>query len=222
RVGFAYSPHWGSGGVGHFLFGDNDATVIRGGYSIAYDPAFYNILLNVSTSTPNVFNNTINNNSSLTAPLFRLPANPTGDVVRSALGSFIQTNTFDPRFFNQTIVSPNFHSPYSQQWSLTFQRQINRNSLFDIRYVGNHGIGLFQSLNRNPRIDNLFNGFTSAGFGGTTFTFPGFPNLVPSGITPLSCTDVAGTPDNEGACNGRVLPQGLLRSSEYTGSSISQ
>src|ERR1041384_3050542 len=219
RVGFAWSPRWGKSGVGHLLFGENDATVIRGGYSIAYDPAFYNILLNVSTSSPVVFNNTINNNSSLTAPLFRLPANPTGDVVRSSLGSFIQTNTFDPRFFNETIVSSNFHSPYSQQWSLTFQRQVNRNSVFDIRYVGNHGIGLFQSLNRNPRIDFLQNGFTSAGFGGTTFTFPGFPNLT-AGYTPLVCTDVAGTPDNEGACNGRILPQGLLRSRENTGQSI--
>ena len=79
-------------GISFVLVGKHSKSVIRGGYSIAYDPAFYNILLNVSTSAPSVFLNTINNNTSLTAPLFRLPANPTGDVVRSNLGSFLQLN----------------------------------------------------------------------------------------------------------------------------------
>ena len=215
RVGFAWVPHFGNGDFAKTLFGENDATVIRGGYSIAYDPAFYNILLNVSTSTPNVFNNTINNNSSLTAPLFHMPANPTGDVVRSAFGASLQKNTFDPRFFNETIVGRDFHAPYSQQWSVGVQRQISRNNVAEIRYVGNHGVGLFQTINRNPNVNTLVNGFTIAGFG----TFPGFPNLLPAGTTPLSCVDDPTTADNEGVCNGRILRQGLLRSRENTGSS---
>src|SRR5436305_1278717 len=192
----------GNGDFAKTLFGENDATVIRGGYSIAYDPAFYNILLNVSTSTPNVFNNTLNNNASLTSPLFRLPANPTGDVVRSAFGSSLQRNTFDPRFFNETIVSPNFHSPYSQQWSFGLQRQVNRNNVFEIRYVGNHGVGLFQTINRNPDVSRIVSGFTIPGFG----TFPGFPNLV-GNVTPLTCVNDPATADNEGVCNNRLLRQ---------------
>lgn len=215
RFGFAWSPRFGSNGMfKRLLFGENDATVIRGGYSIAYDPAFYNILLNVSTSAPVVFLNTILNNTSLTSPLFRMPANPTGDVVRSALGSFLQKNTFDPRFFNETVVANNFHSPYSQQWSFGIQRQLNRNNVVEVRYVGNHAVGLFQSNNRNPRIDTIVNGFTIAGFG----TFPGFPNLV-RGATPLTCVDDPTTPDNEGVCNGRVVRQGLIRSRDNTASS---
>ncbi len=209
RVGFAWSPRMGNGRMAKWLFGENDATVVRGGYSIAYDPAFYNILLNVSTSAPAVFNNQINN------PTIGIPANPTGDVVRAAFASGIQKNTFDPRLFTQTIVSPNFHSPYSQQWSFSVQRQINRNNVAEIRYVGNHGIGLFQSINRNPFIGNLVNGFSLFGF-----TFPGFPNLVPAGITPQTCVDDPATPAvNEGVCNGRILKQGLLRSRENTGTS---
>ncbi|MCA1592259.1 MAG: carboxypeptidase regulatory-like domain-containing protein [Acidobacteria bacterium] len=236
RVGFAYSPRWGNGGFSRMLFGENDATVIRGGYSIAYDPAFYNLLLNVSTSTPTVFNNTINNTGTLTAPLFRLPANPTGDVVRSALGAFIQRNTFDPKFFNQTRVGQDFHSPYSQQYSFGIQRQFNRNNVAEIRYVGNHGVGLFQSINRNPFVGSnirrtsgslagtfsnggIANGFTSAGFGSTVFNFPAFPNLLPPGVAPLTCIDNTATPDNEGVCNGRILQQGQLRTRENTGSS---
>ncbi|HEV8588955.1 MAG TPA: carboxypeptidase regulatory-like domain-containing protein [Pyrinomonadaceae bacterium] len=226
RFGFAWVPHMGGGSFNHFLFGDNDATVIRGGYSIAYDPAFYNILLNVSTSTPTVFNNTINNTcttppcstdagfiAQLTSPVFRLPANPTGDVVRAALGSQLQKNTFDPRFFNETVVGPDFHAPYSQQWSIGVQRQINRNNVAEIRYVGNHGVGLFQTINRNPDIRRIFNGFTLGGV-----TFPGFPQLL-HGAVPLTCTDNPATLDNEGVCNGRILPQGNIRSRENTASS---
>jgi outer membrane receptor protein involved in Fe transport len=214
RFGFAWVPRFGEGKFAKTMLGEHDATVIRGGYSIAYDPAFYNILLNVSTATPTVFNNTINNNSSLTAPLFRLPASPTGDVVRAAFSSSLQKNTFDPRFFNETIVGSDFHSPYSQQWSMGIQRQINRNNVAEIRYVGNHGVGLFQTINRNPDISNLYNGFSISGFG----TFPNFRSLL-GGAVPLTCTDDPTTADNEGVCNGRILRQGNVRSRENTGSS---
>jgi hypothetical protein len=152
----------------------------------------------------------------LTAPLFQLPANPTGDVVRASLGSFLQKNTFDPRWLTQTQVGSDFHSPYSKQWSFGVQRQINRNNVAEVRYVGNSGHGLFQTVNRNPSIANLVNGFTSAGFGGTPFTFPGFPQLA-NGNTPLVCVNDPLTPDNEAACNGRIVPgRGLIRSRENT------
>lgn len=222
RIGFAYTPRVKSGLFGALL-GDGD-TVFRGGYSIAYDPAFYNILLNVSTSAPAVFLNTIPNNASLGSPTFRLPANPTGDVVRGQLSSFLQRNTFDPRLLNQTIVADDFHSPYAQQWSFGFQRQLNRDNVAEARYVGGRGVGLFQSINRNPFLGvpgsatngGLVSGFRSAGGGGTVFTFPAFPSAL-GGLTPLSCTNTAGTLDNEGVCNGRILPQGLVRSRENTG-----
>jgi hypothetical protein len=216
RLGFAWSPHMGDGRFAKMFFGDRDATVIRSGYSIAYDPAFYNILLNVSTSSPIVFNNTINTTGTLAAPLFRLPANPTGDVVRTSLGAFLQKNTFDPRFFSQTIVGNDFHAPMAQQWSFSIQRQINRNNVAEVRYVGNHGSGLFQSINRNPLISNLYNGIPDFGFG----AFPSFRNLLPAGAVPQVCADnPATTGVNEGVCNGRLLPQGLLRSRENTATS---
>jgi outer membrane receptor protein involved in Fe transport len=210
RIGLAYTPRVKSGLFGALL-GDG-ATVFRGGYSIAYDPAFYNILLNVSTSAPQVFLNTI---SSAQAPSLTLPANPTGTNVRSQLSNFLQRNTFDPRLLNQTIVGNDFHSPYAQQYSFGIQRQINRDNVAEVRYVGSHGVGLFQSINRNPNLLNLKNGFTSAGFGATPFTFPAFPSAL-GGFTPLSCANNTATLDNEAACNGRILPVGLLRSRENT------
>jgi hypothetical protein len=221
RVGFSYSPRWGDGWFSKVLFGGNDQSVIRGGYSIAYDPAFYNILLNVSTSTPTVFNNTLTDTGAVGSPILNLalPANPTGDVVRNTYQSFLQRNTFDPRFLTWTTVNSDFHSPYAQQWSFGIQRQLGRNNVAEVRYVGNRGVGLFQSLNRNPQFNRIFSGFTSAGAGSTSFTFPGFPNLV-GGNTPVTCVDNPATPDNEGACNGRLLAgRGLIRSRENTATS---
>jgi len=39
NIGFAWTPHIFEGLLGH------DKTVVRGGFRIAYDPAFYNIFL---------------------------------------------------------------------------------------------------------------------------------------------------------------------------------
>jgi hypothetical protein len=46
---------------------------------------------------------------------------------------------------------------------------LSKNAAVEARYVGNHGYDLFQTLNANPNIANLFNQF---------------PNLVPAGLTP--------------------------------------
>src|SRR5215469_13161379 len=75
-VGFAYSPQWGG-----FLTG-NGKTTFRGGYRMLYDPPFYNIYLNVATSTPEVFLQTFT--GALLAGK-QLPAVPTGPNVRALL-----------------------------------------------------------------------------------------------------------------------------------------
>ena len=209
RVGFVYSPRFSDGVLGR-IFGNNE-TVISGGFGIAYDATFYNLMLNISTSSPLVF---------LTTTVLPVPDPvPTGDKVRAAAvaAGAIAFNTFDPRFFSRTLVSDDFRSPYSEQWSLRWQRSISRDKVFEIRYVGTHGVGLFQTINRNPNIANLYNGFNrnayleSASGELRTFNFPGFPNLVPSGAKPLVCTDNPATKDNEAACNGRIYPYGIAR-----------
>lgn len=207
RLGFVYTPNF-KGGIMEKLFGDDD-TIIRGGYGISYDAAFYNLLLNISTSSPLVF---------LTTTTLPVPdALPTGDKVRGAAvaAGAIRFNTFNPQFFNRTVVKEDFRSPYIQQWSFGLQRQLSRNYVVEARYVGNHQVGLFQSINPNPFVGNLINGFsrtfrTSATGANQTLTFRGFPELFP-GVKPLTCVDNTATPDNEAACNGRIFPYGAAR-----------
>ena len=226
RLGFAWTPRFGGDGFMKSFLGE-DATVVRGGYSIAYDPPFYNILLNISTNAPVVFNSTTANPAVPTAAnptLFPAPSSLFGPDVRAFAEDrgLIIKGVVDPRFQNQVPVSSDFHLPYAQQWSIGIQRQINRNNVAEVRYVGTHAVGLFQTNNRNPRIDRLINGFTIAGI-----RFPGFPNLVPAGLTPLvagtaPCINDPATPfiNEANQCNGRALPRGRILARENTASSI--
>jgi len=161
-IGFAYSPQWGG-----FLTG-NGKTVFRGGYRYLYDPPYYNIYINVSSSAPVVFLNTLPSPGS-----HALPSTPTGPNVRSSLSSFIQKGVFDPRTFAQTRIAPNFGADRVQSWNLGIEREITKNSAIEARYVGNHGSGLFQTVNGNPFIADLA---------------ADFPNLVAPGLTPCPAT----------------------------------
>jgi hypothetical protein len=141
-VGFAYSPQWGGFITGH------GKTTIRGGYRLLYDPPFYNIFLNESSSAPQTFLQTIT--TGLAA--FPLPAVPTGPNVRALLSSALLKNTFDPRTLSETNTSPNFGPDKVHTWSFGFEREIGKNTAVEARYVGNHGTDLFQTVDGNPYV----------------------------------------------------------------------
>jgi hypothetical protein len=171
RFGFAYTPRWGQ-----WLFGQ-DKTVIRGGFSIAYDPAFFNLLLNVSTAAPTVFLYV------LSGPRVAMPADVTGANLNTLFAPPVGTQ--DPRRLNQTQFDPSFRSPYAENWTFGIQRQLKPTLAFEVRYAGSRGVRLYQSRNGNP----LVSGFLAPCAGQTTGSC--FASFVPSGITP-------------GAVSGRV------------------
>jgi outer membrane receptor protein involved in Fe transport len=226
RVGFAYSPKFEKGFL-HKMFGE-DATVLRGGFSIAYDPAFYNILLNLQNVAPysvSIALNTTNGlptNPALLSP-FPLPGGiPTATVVQAGAtaSGLLPLGHLNPLMLTQTTVAPDFRDPYSEQWSFGLQHQINRNNVFEVRYVGTHGVALFQNVNGNFFDAPIVNGFSRV-IQGVTYNFPAFPNLVPAGLTAQVCIDNPATPFvNEGACNGRQHPQSSLTIRANTAQSI--
>jgi hypothetical protein len=165
-VGFAWTP-----GFGGRLTG-NGKTVVRGGYRLVYDPPFYNIYLNIASSAPVVFLQTLSTAAgALPVGTHQLLANPTGVNNRADLAPALVRGVFDPRTFNDTSISPNFGPQKTHEWSLGIQRELAQGVVFEARYVGNHALDLFQTTNGNPRIDGLL---------------AAFPNQVPSGLTP--CT----------------------------------
>ncbi len=191
-IGFAYSPQWGG-----FLTGSGK-TVIRGGYRLLYDPPFYNIYSNMATAAPEVFSNTFGAATTPTAASLPLPANPTGPNVRAELNPQLLRGVFDPRTFNETSLAPNFGPDMVHSYSLGIEREVTKNSAIELRYVGNHAVDLFQSVNGNPFIADLAKDF---------------PNLIPAGVTPCTApTLVLGPGQTSNPALGREFcDQGLVR-----------
>lgn len=187
-AGFAYNPGWGGFITGH------GKTTIRGGYRLLYDPPFYNIFLNISSSAPETFLQTLTTATTPSVTGNLLPGVPTGPNVRNALAPVITTNTFDPRTQNETTVSPNFGPDKTHEWTFGFERELSKNSAFEARYAGNHAVNLYQTVDGNPYL-------------GTTAA-PGllqnFPQFVPNGssLTPCAATTQVGP--GKGTDVGRV------------------
>jgi outer membrane receptor protein involved in Fe transport len=192
--GFAWTP-----GMMKRVFGEKK-TVIRGGFRIAYDPAFYNMFLNVATSAPSV-------NSDAIVPGAPLPSsgNYEGNQILPFLqsGGFVNTAGLNPGIKNHTTVAQNFRSPYAEQWNFGVQRSFSNRIVGEVRYVGNHSVAQFQTVNGNPPLNSLVAG--------------GFSNLIPPGLAP--CTDPTqpgGNSQGYANCNfRRVVERGNFAWSKY-------
>ncbi|MGA8367779.1 MAG: hypothetical protein WB716_10735, partial [Candidatus Acidiferrales bacterium] len=170
-VGFAWAPHFGWLGGGR--------TVIRGGYRLSYDPAYYNTFLLAQVSAPQVLAQTLD------TPPMGLPAAPFGPAIRSEFAADLTPGVFDPRNFDRTVVPNNFGPDRVHEWSLGIERQVTTNSALEVRYVGNHGWDLYQSINTNPYILGLATSY---------------PALVPPGVTPCT-TPLPTVPNAFGTIN---------------------
>jgi len=190
-IGFAYSPQWGG-----FLTGQGKTT-IRGGYRLSYDPAFYNILLNNYGGAPSVLETAISGGPGA-SPALVLPAVPTGPNVRALVQPLLPIGQLDPRTLSEVTVPPTFRPDQVSSWSLGFEREITKNAAFEVRYAGNHGSQLFQTVNANPFIADLARDF---------------PNLIPAGVTPCP----AGSAFNAIAIGRVNCNEGILLSRNNSG-----
>src|SRR5213078_486724 len=100
--------------------------------------------------------------TSLTTSPVPIPGNPTGDVVRASAqaSGVLPLGVLNPIYLAQTNVAKDFRAPYAEQWSLGVQHQFGRRHVGEVRYVGTHGVGLFQNINGNFFTGPLVNGFT--------------------------------------------------------------
>jgi len=179
--------------------------VFRGGYRVSYDPAAYITYAKEANDSPNVISTTLTGTDAGATPL---PAVPSGDNVRTLLGPHLQTGIFDPRGFGQTTVSPDFGPDRVHQWSVGVQQEIFHNAALEVRYVGNHGTRLFQSIDGNPYILGLANTH---------------PDLVPAGWKPCPASQAA-IPELVGRvnCTGAALVRERANTgySDYNGLQI--
>lgn len=138
RLGFAWNPHMDRG------------LVVRGGFAISYDPAFYNIFLNSYTSAPVV------NTGIITCDGVSVQCLPTGGTINALVHT--QDDPYNPSGVNpgtkvQGQVASNFSNPYTETYTLGVQHTIGSHLVGEVRYVGNHAVKQFQSVNANPAVN---------------------------------------------------------------------
>ena len=131
RIGFSWNPRT-SGGPFNLLTG-GDKLVVRGGYARTNDAAFLNINLNIASAFPFV--------ASINLP-------PAGAF--SAI-STAQVTGLNPNTLTRTIVGDDFRAPSYDQFSFEVQRELSRDIVLRVGYVGTKGTGLFQTVDGNPR-----------------------------------------------------------------------
>jgi len=126
RLGFAYRPA--------------DKYVVRGGYGIFFDSSETREMDNsgdqypflIRTSLTPYANSTIKSTDGLFAPM-STPA----PVSAAANGSA----------FTAVIISENPQNPYVQQWTLSVERELAKDTTLEVNYVGNKGTHLLERFN---------------------------------------------------------------------------
>ncbi len=140
-----------------WLIGREGESVLRAGYSINS--------VREDGSTFSVWNTNQGRTLSLSVDPAGFP------TIFGAPGSVLFRNplpsraTPDPAFpltlsNNNSVAdfSPDLRTGYVQSWNFGFQRQLTKNTVLEVRYVGNHGTGLWRQINLNEV--NIFeNGF---------------------------------------------------------------
>jgi Carboxypeptidase regulatory-like domain len=135
--------------------------VIRAGYAIS--------TIREDAATFAVWGNNQGRTLTLNVDPVNFPANfgPAGSVLfrNPALPSRPAPST--PSFPLAAVATntvadfdPNIKTGYVQSWDFGFQRQINRDTVVEIRYVANHGTDLWRTINLNE-INIVENGFSN-------------------------------------------------------------
>lgn len=154
--GFAWSPEFNSG-IGKWMFGGAGRSSLRGGYSISYLRDGFTVISNalgVGTTNPGLIASAANTTPTgvltgagvpLPTPVFSMPITDR------------QNNVLNP---NNSLwgIDQNLRTPYAQQWSFGFEREIMKDTAFEIRYAANHAIKVYRAVDFNE-INIFENGF---------------------------------------------------------------
>lgn len=156
-LGFAWTPQVKGGILGKVL--GEDKSVIRGGYSIAYNRESISFLSQLPGGNPGATASLGYNLAGTAAAGSELFRNGLRAVVAPPPPTY--PIAFKPTQGDSlSAIDPNIKIPYTQSWSFGIQRELDKNTVFEARYVGNHAIGIWRRF--GPNEVNIFeNGFLS-------------------------------------------------------------
>jgi hypothetical protein len=140
RIGLAWSPSWNDGALAK-ITGGPGMTSIRMGWGLFYNPIEQLVLEQFSGEPP--FGGSIN----LSETLFNTPfegqdgsvyPNPFNGILNPTRGQPVDWSSFRPiLMFGE--LQPNIRSQYAAQYNFTIQRELTRNMVLQVGYVGSQG-----------------------------------------------------------------------------------
>jgi outer membrane receptor protein involved in Fe transport len=146
RIGFAYNPEI------------DKKLVVRGGYSINENPAYYNLITLASDAAPVVNFGEVP--CSPTTPCVPGNGSLQGSAVRALNLPGLPTGG-DPRSGFEQYFPTNFRPPYVQTYTLAIEHQLGSAAVGEIRYVGSKSTHDFQSIDENPYLATVAAAFPS-------------------------------------------------------------
>ncbi len=140
RIGFAFSPE-SSGGIVGKIFGGPGKSSLRGGFAIAYDVNFQNL---VTLQLPPQLQT--EQNPNMTCAAANAPAWCATGKGFLAGGGLLQFNSppttqADARAATQALIVDQV-APKTYTWTLSLQREFAKNYVLELRYLGTRGQNL--------------------------------------------------------------------------------
>ena len=152
-IGFAWSPNI-KGGFLRWLAGESGQTVLRAGYSIAFvreGSDVFNAVIGANPGGTLTANRSIALANLTAGTLFRNPASLAPPAIPN-VPVFPITPTSNPPYSPSDSANaflPNLKIGYVQSWSMGLQRELNKDTVLEVRYVANRGTDLWHQYNLN-------------------------------------------------------------------------
>ncbi|HYW69705.1 MAG TPA: TonB-dependent receptor, partial [Pyrinomonadaceae bacterium] len=157
-VGFTWSPNFKSGLL-HKLAGESGQTVLRGGFSMAFVREGLNTFLSIMAANPGQTIDATQNVSGTPYPL------AFGLLFRNGIPAVDPTLPTSPKLPSVGAITdsanaflPDLKTGYVESWTMGIQREIKKDNVVELRYVGNRGHQLWRQYNLNE-INVFENGF---------------------------------------------------------------
>jgi len=151
RIGLAYSPNYDKGLLGK-IFGNNGKTSIRTGWGLFYNPIEQLVLEQFGAEPP------FGGSTFLSGTFFNTPfvsqagtvnPNPYDGILKPVPGQPQDWQRFRPiELFGE--FQPHMRTQYSAQYNLNIQRELARDLMLQVGYVGSQGHRLLASHDINP------------------------------------------------------------------------
>lgn len=163
NVGTNLGPRFG------FAYSMDDKTVIRGAFGIVFDnwAAVTQMAQNIEGAWPDIGQQIQNHLNEPTIDSPGVTVHAQNPLVASGSGLFPPATPFTN---NTWFYDPHIKNPYSEQWNLGVQRQLNSSTAITVNYVG--------SASHRTNVGGLYNTAVTPGPGDITKRQP-YPYAIP-------------------------------------------